>query len=92
MYLRRLVVQIKLFISYDYKAFPVNLHFLDIVGVCPTTFCFDLKVAIFTEKRFQINNKQRAQKAHKKGQKKFFHFTDTNVYTNSVLLFHFFVN
>ena len=74
MYLRRLVFQIKLFISYDYKAFPVNLHFLDIVGVCPTTFCFDLKEAIFTEKSFQINNKQRAQKAHKKRAEKVLSF------------------
>ena len=28
---------------------------------------------------------------HKKGHKKLFHFADTNVYKNSILLFHFFV-
>ena len=28
----------KFFIPYDYKAFPVNLYFLNIVEVCPKRF------------------------------------------------------
>ena len=53
----------KFFISYNYKAFPINLRFLSIVGVCPTT-SFDLKEAFFTEKRFKISNRQGTQKVH----------------------------
>ena len=54
------------FISYDCKVFPINLYFLDIVGVCLKHFFW-----------LEISRKQSAQKMHKKEQKKFFHFTDT---------------
>ena len=58
------------------------------------TLYFDLKESFFTEKRLKTSNKQytkTAQKVYKKGHKSFLHFTDTEVYKNSILLFHFFV-
>ena len=50
-----------------------------------------MKEVFFTEKRLKIINRQNAQKCTKKRHKKFFHFTDTNVYKNLILMFHFFV-
>ena len=72
----------KLFISNDYKVFPINLHFLNIVGICPKHFTLTWK------KHF--SRRKGSQKVHKKGHTNFFHFTDTNVYKNSILLFRFF--
>ena len=71
--------------SYDYKAFPINLHFFNIVGVCPKHFILTWK------KHFQGEKVQDTDKVHKKGHKKFFHFTYSNVYKNSILLFHFLI-
>ena len=45
------------FISYDYKAFPINLDFLNIVRVCPQTLYFHLEEAFFTERRFKRSNR-----------------------------------
>ena len=55
------------------------------VGVCPK-LNLHWKKAFFTQKKVKVGNKDSAQKVLKK----FFYFTDTNVYNNSVLLFHFF--
>ena len=77
------------FISYDYKAFPINLDFLNIVKVCPQTLYFDLEEAFFTKKRFKRSNRQSAQKVHKKGHKKLYHFTDSNVYKNLIFVVSF---
>ena len=79
------------FISYDYRAFPVNVHFLNIVGVCPKHLIFTWKKHFSQGKKLKISNIQRAQRVYKKGNKNFFYFTDTNVYKNSIMLFHFFV-
>ena len=43
----------KFFVCYDYKAFLINLHFLNVVGVCPK---FDLTETFFKEKRFKKSN------------------------------------
>ena len=51
--LRRLSFDMKLFISYDYKAFPIYLLFLDSVGVCLKHSSFDLEETFFTEKRLK---------------------------------------
>ena len=39
-----------------------------------------------------LNNRKKCTKNPQKGHKKFFHFTDTNVYKNSILLCHFYKN
>ena len=71
--------------SYNYKAFPINLLFFSIVGVCPKHFILTWK------KHFHREKVQDTDKVYKKGHKKFFHFTYSNVYKNSILLFHFLV-
>ena len=60
----------KFLISSDYKTFPINLHLLHIVEVCPKHFIFIGKNHFFTDERFEICNKESAQKEHRKGHTK----------------------
>ena len=72
---------------YPQKAFPINLHFLDTVGVCPKHLFFTSKKHFSRRKGLE----QVTDKVHKKGHEKFFRFTDANVYKKSISLFHFFI-
>ena len=84
----------KFFISYNYKAFLINFHFLNIFWFAQKVQKMQkrLEKAFFTEKRFKVSNRQNAQKVLKRCAKKgtfFFHFTDAEIYENSILLFYF---
>ena len=63
-------------ISYDYKAFLINLHFLNIAAVALNTLVW-LEKSMFHGEKVHKSDRQSAQQVRKKGQKKFFHFTNT---------------
>ena len=72
----------KFFISYHYKTFPINLHFINIVGVCPKHFILTWKKH-FSRRKGKIRTD--------KVPKKFFHFTDAVMLIKTRFSFHFFV-
>ena len=79
----------KFFISYDYyKTFSINFDCLNIAGIYPKQFILTWKKYFSRIKGLKSVTDKVPKKCTKKGTKTFFHFTDSNIYKNSILLFH----